>query len=138
MITNRLRSEFEEISSEITSTISDDNFAHQSPNPSLNRSSRYSNLSRALSPEHENESALGCPFLVPRELATVSILFIFGIMQILVAYNIPTSLSLSSSYDGVRYHFLDTINQMSLPSLVSRFGHPPLLPSSHKPFKGLF
>jgi hypothetical protein len=41
------------IFTDITST---DNFTHQSPFPSLNLSSRRSNLSRALSPEHTDES----------------------------------------------------------------------------------
>jgi hypothetical protein len=39
----------------ITSKVSDDNFAHQSPFPPLNLSGRCSNLSRALSPDHANK-----------------------------------------------------------------------------------
>jgi len=55
----------------LTTRISDDNFAHQSPLPSLNLSSRRSNLSRALSPEHASESAgsrLGGPNLAPSRI----------------------------------------------------------------------
>jgi hypothetical protein len=62
----------------LTTIISDDNWAQQSPFPSLDLSSRCSNLSRALSPEHANESAGSCsrdPFLPPRESVIVSILF---------------------------------------------------------------
>jgi hypothetical protein len=89
-----------------SSKISDDNFPHWYPLPSLDLSSSRSNLSRARSPEHANESAGFCsgdPFLVHRNSTLVSMLFIFGIMQILVAYDIATSLSLLSCCDsGVR------------------------------------
>jgi hypothetical protein len=49
--TNRVGSECEEMSSETSSTISDDSLDHQSLLPSLDLSSRYSNLSRTLSLE---------------------------------------------------------------------------------------
>ena len=101
------------MSSEITDLISDDNSAHQNPFPPWNLSNRRSTLSRVLSPEHANESTGFCsggvpfqtlsePFLGPRESATVSMLFLFRITLILVAYNIATSLSLSRYRDGIR------------------------------------
>jgi hypothetical protein len=46
--------------SKVSIIIWDDNFAHQSPFPSLNLSSRCSNLSRGLSPGHANKSAGFC------------------------------------------------------------------------------
>jgi hypothetical protein len=51
--------------------VSDDNWAYQNPLPSLNLSSRRSNLSRSLSPEHASESAglrLSGPLLVPSRI----------------------------------------------------------------------
>ena len=61
--------------------IIDDNFTHhlKSPFPSLNLSSRRSNLSRALSPEHDNESAgfgSGGPLLVTRGSAIIHVIYI--------------------------------------------------------------
>jgi hypothetical protein len=92
-VTNRVGRKGSKDSAEITIIISDDNFANQIPFPSLNLSSRCSSLSRTLSPDRANESAgfcLGGPLPVPCESATVSMLFIFGIMQILVACNKAT------------------------------------------------
>jgi hypothetical protein len=51
--------------------VSDDTWAYQSPLPSLDLSSRCSNLSRALSPEHASESAgslSGGPILAPSRI----------------------------------------------------------------------
>ena len=48
------------LNSNLTHIVSDDNFAHQIPFPSLNLSSRYFNMGRALSPDHANESAGFC------------------------------------------------------------------------------
>jgi hypothetical protein len=64
--------------------VSDDNCAYQIPLPSFDRSSRCSNLSRALCPEHANESAGFCsggPPSVSRESAVVPILFILELCR---------------------------------------------------------
>jgi hypothetical protein len=59
-LTNRVKSEKEKILSETTIIIYTESYPHQSPFPSLDLSSRCSNLSWALSPEHANESAGSC------------------------------------------------------------------------------
>jgi len=85
--TNRVGSECEEMSSETSSTISDDSLDHQSLLPSLDLSSRYSNLSRVLNPEHANESldhAQGGLFRLPRESVIFFILSIHRFLQILL------------------------------------------------------
>jgi hypothetical protein len=111
-----------------TDIITDDNFAHQSPFPSLNLSSRRSNLSRALSPEHDNESAgfgSGGPLLVTRGSAIIHVIYIC-IIQTLVTYNIATTQRLLKYYNGVRscsmiystlprpYHFARPLHSLSL------------------------
>jgi hypothetical protein len=102
---NRVASEYEEMTSETSSKVSDDNWAYQSPLPSLNLSSRRSNLSRALSPEHANESARFCSGGSSsgprRESARVSMLLIFRMLQVLLPVTSPPSVSLSRCRDGV-------------------------------------
>jgi hypothetical protein len=53
--TNRVGSEYEEMSSKTSDIIIDDKFVYQNPFPTLNLSNRHSNLSRALSPKYANE-----------------------------------------------------------------------------------
>jgi hypothetical protein len=50
----------------------------QSPLPSLDRSSRCSNLSRALGPEHTNKSAGFCSGVLFRSLSGLAIVFFRG------------------------------------------------------------
>ncbi len=56
-LTNRAKNEIEEMSSEITTIICAETGPHKSLFPSLDLSSRCSNLSWALSPKHVNKSA---------------------------------------------------------------------------------
>jgi hypothetical protein len=60
--------------------------------------------------------AQGGPFPVPRESAIVSMLFTSRIMQILVACNIATSLSMSRCRNDVRSRYPVTFYQGCSPS----------------------
>jgi hypothetical protein len=62
MLSNQIRNEFEKMSSEITHIISDDNFAHQSPLPSLDLSKRCSNLSTLMSQLDFTQGSSSGPF----------------------------------------------------------------------------
>jgi hypothetical protein len=55
-----LRRPFTTLCGMIADIVLDDNFANQSPLPSLDLSNRYSNLSRALSPKQANKPAGFC------------------------------------------------------------------------------
>jgi hypothetical protein len=67
MVTNRIGRKGGKDSAEITCITIDNNLTHQNPFPSLNLTSRRSNLSQALSLKHANEPAgfyPGDPLLV--------------------------------------------------------------------------
>lgn len=95
--------EFEKLSSEITLTISNDNWAYRSP---LDLSSRCSNVSWAMSPEHANKSAgshsRGSPFGSRGIGYSFYTVYIYTILQILLLVTWPTSVSLSRYRDGSR------------------------------------
>ena len=88
-----------------TNTISDDGLDHQSSLPSLDLSSRCSNQSRVLSPEHANELARSCsgePLLVPSRICNNCHPIYLQEFANSMVYNIATSLSLSRYCNGGR------------------------------------
>jgi hypothetical protein len=88
MVTNRVRRKGGKDSAEITDIISVESGPLQSLLLSLDLSSCCSNLSRAPIPKHASKSARlrseGILFRLPRESVTVSIFFIYRILQILL------------------------------------------------------